>query len=155
MLGALLTVVMSSALGSASSAGATDEITQNAVGEYLLQYKNNPSPTANWVVTPCENDLAKCIKVEEYAITDIERKNPGWTSQAYWVVGSWIMDSVDGQRSCEDGSKYAVSYHYSWDAAKNKGWRSFNEPGICDGKKAGGNSVAFNLFRVGPPRNEG
>lgn len=150
-----LSVVFLGAVGPVPSAGATDQITLNAVGTYEIKYKNNPAPSSAWVVSPCEDDAPKCIKVEEFGLADTARKSPSWSSRAHWVVGSWIMDAVDGKRSCEDGSRYGVAYNYSWDAAKNSGWRSYNEPGICDGKKAGGVSVAFNLLRVGPPSAEG
>ena len=62
------------------------------------------------------------------------------------------MDHVGDrcQRTCKDGTKYTVTYNYSWDAAMNTGWRSYSEPGVC-GDKARAVAVPFTLVKQGPP----
>lgn len=135
----------------ASPAAATDEITENAVGTYEVHY-NSATASALWVVTPCDDD-DQCIQVSEYGAKDTSRKHPRWTSKALWSVGSWIMQPVpDQQRECNEGTKFYVTYEYSWDAAKNTGWRSYLDPAVCEGtSKPKGNSSSFSLIMVGPP----
>lgn len=136
----------------ASPAAATDEITENAVGTYEVHY-NSATASAIWVATPCEDDVDQCIQVSEYGAKDTARKHPRWTSKAFWTVGSWIMEPVpDQQRECNEGMKFFVTYDYSWDAAKNAGWRSYFDPAVCPGSsKPKINSSAFTLVNVGPP----
>lgn len=136
----------------ASPAAATDEITENAVGTYEVHY-SSATASALWVATPCEDDEDQCIQVAEYGAKDTSRKHPRWTSKASWSVGSWIMEPVpDQQRECNEGMKFSVTYEYSWDAAKNTGWRSYFDPAACPGSsKPKYNSSPFTLIKVGPP----
>lgn len=133
---------------------ATDGITQNAVGTFDVYYKGNPVSSSVWEVSPCAGEVEKCIEVVEFATSDTGRKKPRWTSTAHWTVGSWILVPVTAERTCKDDDtkKFNVTYDFSWDAALNKGWRSYRDPGICDGTKPSTNmTVQFNLMRVGPP----
>lgn len=146
---ALLLATTIAGVAAPATASATDDITQNAVGQYELHYKNSTA-VSYWFASPCDDSADHCIKVEEYSSPDTTKK-VRWTSNAFWTVGSWIMAPVNGDRSCEDGTKYGVTYHYEWDAAKNTGWRSYSEPGLCDGREAGNVSAQFSLAKVGPP----
>ncbi|TDO08267.1 hypothetical protein EV580_5839 [Mycobacterium sp. BK086] len=139
------------AVGLAGQAAATDDITMNAVGVYDLLFKNQTKASAFWVVSPCENDADQCIQVKEFAASDLAQKKPHWTKNAYWGVGSWVMEPIDSQRSCKDSSKYGVTYSYSWDAATNTGYRSYFEPGVCDDNQSRNVAAPFSLIRVGPP----
>lgn len=152
-IAALLIAPAIAMLVQAGSATATDGITQNAVGTFDLYYKNNPVSSTVWEVAPCAGEVDKCIQVTEFPTSDTERKNPRWTSTAYWTVGSWILVPVAAERTCQDDAtkKFSVTYDFSWDAALNKGWRSYRDPGVCDGTKPSTNmTVQFNLVRVGP-----
>ena len=60
------------------------------------------------------------------------------------------MEPVDAKRSCEDHSKYGVAYSYAWDAAAYSGYRSYFEPGVCDGNTPHNAAQKFHLVRVGP-----
>lgn len=135
----------------ASPAAATDEITENAVGTYEVHYSGTSS--AIWVATPCDDDADQCIQISEYGSKDTSRKNPRWTSKAFWSVGSWIMVPVpDQQRECNEGMKFFVTYEYSWDAASYTGWRSYFDPAVCpSSSKPKSNSSPFSLTKVGPP----
>ena len=148
--GIVATVVAASvaAVGLASPAFATDEITQNAVGTYEFQGKSVGK--RSWTATPCADDAPQCIKVTEFAAGD-EGGNPRWSGNAYWQVGSWIMFVVvPNAVECKDGTKHDMRINYSWDAVENTGWRSFNDPGICGGK-AETVATPFKLTRIGPP----
>lgn len=135
----------------ASPAAATDEIAENAVGTYEIHYSATYS--AIWVATPCDDDSDQCIEVSEYRMKDTARAHPVWTSKAFWSVGSWIMEPLpDQQRTCEEGTKFSVTYSNSWDAAKLTGWRSYFDPAVCEGTtKPKNNSSPFSLTMVAPP----
>ena len=151
VLATLSCTIISTAIAFAGPAIATDGNTQNAAGTYSVQFGTDPTPRLIWVITPCDNDANQCIQVNQFSPNDTARKHPVVISNAHWTVGSWIMDPVNGAAACKDGTKYDVFYDYSWDADTNSGWRSFNEPGICDGKKAGGKSTQFTLTKIGSP----
>jgi hypothetical protein len=135
------------AVGTASPASATDPITRNAVGTYSAEY---PWATNTWVVTPCANNANQCVHVVEYGPGDTERKYPGWSADAYWQVGWWIMLRVPITDSitCEDGSKHSLPMNYAWDAATGKGVRSYYEPGLCGDAYSGANELQ--LTKIGP-----
>ncbi|WP_156670686.1 hypothetical protein [Mycobacterium sp. E136] len=136
------------AIGVAAPAYGTDQITQNALGTYEAVYEWGPT---TWVVTPCDGDAFQCVHVTEYGAGDTERKSPGWSANAYWQVGWWIMrDALTPDAlTCEDGSQHDLPMNYAWDAASGKGVRSYHEPGICGDAYNGANE--FQLNRVGPP----
>ena len=138
-------------VGLAGPAAATDDISLNAVGTYDLLFKNQTSATAFWAVEPCDDGADQCIEVSQFAATDTARKNPQWTKKAFWSVGSWIMEPLDGKRTCNDKTKYGVTYNYSWDATTNTGYRSFFEPGVCDDNTPRNVATPFALLKVGPP----
>jgi hypothetical protein len=138
-------------VGLAGPAAATDDITQNAVGTYEVWMKNQPTSSVFWAVDPCDDNVDQCIKVTEFSSSDLARKNPHWTKNAYWGVGSWILEPVDVNRTCKDKTKYSVAYNYSWDAAHNAGYRSYFEPGICDSNKPANYVSPFTLVKVGSP----
>ena len=135
-------------IGLAGPASATDEITQNAVGTYHAQY---PWGTYTWVAAPCEDDANQCIKVTEFSANDTGLTHPRWSANAYWSVGSWITSPVDlpGELVC--GAEYTLAFTYSWDAATNKGWRSYHNPEICDGGKDASGTQPFTLTKTEPP----
>ena len=87
-------------------------------------------PTPGWP-PPCEDDANQCIKVTEFPANDTSLTHPRWSANAYWSVGSWITSPVDlpGEIVCD--AKYTLSFTYSWDAATNKGWRSYHNPAVC------------------------
>ena len=68
------------AIGLAGPASATDEITQNAVGTYQVQY---PWGTYTWVAAPCEDDANQCIQVTEFSANDAGLTHPRWSANAY------------------------------------------------------------------------
>ena len=76
---------------------------------------------------------------------------PGWSAEAHWQVGSWIM-FVDEPAAvvCDDGTEHNMRVNYSWDAAADSGSRSFLDTGICDGE-AQSVSAPYTLTRLGPP----
>jgi hypothetical protein len=139
------------AVGLAGHAAATDDITQNAIGTYDLRFGNQSTATSFWVVDACENNADQCIRVKEFSSSDTAQKKAHWTRNAYWTVGSWVMEPIDAQRSCKDNSKYPVTFSYSWDAATNAGYRSYFEPGVCNDSKPHSVAGEFNLSRVGTP----
>ncbi|ULE32522.1 hypothetical protein [Mycobacterium sp. IDR2000157661] len=124
------------AVGTAGPASA-DEISANAVGTYDAVY---PWDTTTWVVTPCEDDSVQCVHVTEYGAGDTAREYPGWSANAYWQVGWWMIQGVDTPNAltCEDGSQHNLPMNYVWDAATGSGVRSYYEPGICDGNAYNG-----------------
>jgi hypothetical protein len=144
----LLCAAVPCGIGLAGPASATDGITQDAVGTYVMTWVKNPTNTLNWVVTPCDGDVDHCIHVSEYSPTDTALKHSRWSANAHWSVGSWIFDPVESTRSCKDGTKYPVTYNYAWDADINSGWRSYHDPGTCDDIKAGDASAQFTLTKV-------
>ncbi|MCI4673474.1 hypothetical protein [Candidatus Mycolicibacterium alkanivorans] len=135
-------------VGLAGPAAATDDITRNAVGTYDFLFKNQSTATVFWAADPCDDDADQCIKVAEFSASDTARKKPHWTKNAYWTVGSWIMEPVDATRTCKDKTKYNVTYSFSWDAAANTGYRSFFDPGVCDGNKPHNAASQFALVKV-------
>ncbi|SBS75856.1 conserved exported hypothetical protein [uncultured Mycobacterium sp.] len=137
------------AVGLAGPASATDDITQNAVGTYTIQYAWGPS---TWVAVPCDGDVDQCLHITEFSAKDTKQKHPNWSANAYWSVGSWIIPPVDTPNALkckEDGSKHDLPLNYSWDAATNSGSQSFFDPGICNGKTRSGSSP-FTLTKIGP-----
>ncbi|OBF97135.1 hypothetical protein A5790_01075 [Mycobacterium sp. 852002-51152_SCH6134967] len=136
------------AVGSAAPAYGVDQITANALGTYEVAYEWGPT---TWVVTPCEGDSFQCVHVTEYGAGDTERKSPGWSANAYWQVGWWIIrDALTPDAlTCEDGSQHDLPMNYAWDAASGKGVRSYYEPGICGDAYNGANEITLN--RIGPP----
>ena len=135
------------AIGIAGPASATDGITQNAVGTYGVKY---PWGTYTWVTTPCVDDAAQCIKVSEFTADDTGLTHPRWSTNAYWSVGWWITSPVDSPDEIVCGNKYTLIFAYAWDAARNKGWRSNRNPGICDGTTMTG-TQPFTLTKAQPP----
>ena len=140
-------------LGLAGPAAATDDITQNAVGTYDVLLGNQTTPTVFWAVDPCDDAADQCIKVSEFSSSDTARKKPRWTKNAYWTVGSWVMEPVDVARTCKDKTKYNLTLSNSWDAAANTGYRSYFEPGLCDGNEPHNVVSPLTLVRVGPPQS--
>jgi hypothetical protein len=140
------------AVATAHAASATDDISLNAVGTYEVAY---PWATTTWVVTPCDDDADQCVHVVEYGAGDTEQKNPGWSANAYWQVGSWMIKSVDtpDALTCDDGSKHGLPMNYSWDAATNAGVRSYYEPGICGHPYSGANRITLTKIDSSPPAN--
>ncbi|OBK73613.1 hypothetical protein A5651_13495 [Mycobacterium sp. 1274761.0] len=133
----------------AGPANATDDITQNAVGTYDAAY---PWGTVTWVITPCQDDIPQCVHVAEYGAGDTERKYPGWSGNAYWQVGWWMALGIETPNAltCENGSTHSLPMNYTWDAATNRGLRSYREPGICTGSAYSG-ANKLTLTKVGPP----
>lgn len=146
---AFVPLVAIAGLFTTPTAGADDPISMNAFGVYEVGKKI-------WVVDSCQINAGHCIRVTEFNSSDAQRKRPLWTSDAYWVVGSWIMVPVESTRKCKDGSSYPVAYNYSWDAASNTGWFSYRNPGACKGEKAKTVASAFtlNLIENIPPGPE-
>jgi len=133
------------AVGLAGPASATDQITQNGIGTYKFRVTHG---SATWIATTCADDANQCIHVTELRG---KRKIPRWSANAYWSVGSWIM-FVDESNvlKCKDGTTHDLRVNYSWDAATNEGWRSYFDPGICNGK-ARTRATPFKLIKTGPP----
>lgn len=130
-------------------ASATDLINDNAVGSYNYAYKEKK---AVWVVTPCDDELPKCVKVSQFSTKDKAHEKPNWTGTATWVVGSWIMVvDIPGQVTCEDGTKFTLPVTYSWDAATNQGMRSYLNPGLCPDSEPIDTGSPFTLEKIGPP----
>lgn len=138
-------------VGLAAPAFATDDITQNAVGTYEVHFKQWSAWNV-WVANPCDDGTEQCVQVTEYSPTDTAHTNPRWTEKALWSVGSWIVAApVDSQeKTCKDGTKYAVRYSYSWNAATNSGWRSIFDPGLCPDSKPATYAYEFNLIKIAP-----
>lgn len=136
--------------GPAGQAAATDDITLNAVGTYDVYFGKQTTSNIFWSVTPCDDDADKCVQVTEFGSDDLSRASPRWTRAAFWSVGSWIMQPVDAKRSCEDNTRYGVTYNYAWDAATNAGYRSYFEPGICDDNTPHDVAAKFHLVRLAP-----
>jgi hypothetical protein len=90
------------------------------------------------------------VHVTEYSAGDAERKYPGWSANAYWQVGWWMIQgvSVTDGITCEDGSKHTAPMNYAWDAATGSGVRSYYEPGLCGGDAYNG-SNELTLTRIG------
>lgn len=129
-------------VGFANPASATDGISRQALGTYDAAY---PWATNTWVVTPCENQANQCVRVTEYGPGDTERKYPGWSADAYWQVGWWMIQGVptpDGI-TCEDGAKHTVPMNYAWDAATGVGVRSYYDPGLCGDAYHGANDLTL------------
>lgn len=138
-------------IGPIGQASATDDITQNAVGTYDVYFGTQPTSSVFWAVDPCDDGTDQCIQVTEFGADDVARANPRWTKKAFWTVGSWIMEPVAAKRSCEDHTRYGVTYSYAWDAAANTGYRSFFEPGVCDDNIPHDVAAKFHLVKVEPP----
>ncbi|BBX09864.1 hypothetical protein MAIC_46670 [Mycolicibacterium aichiense] len=149
-LGSVLATCMMG-VGLAGPAVATDDITQNAVGTYDVLLGNQTTSTIFWTAEPCDNGADQCIKVSEFSSSDTARKKPHWTENAYWTVGSWVLAPVDVTRTCKDKTSYHLTLSNSWDAATNTGYRSYFEPGACDGGKPHNVVSQLTLSKVGPP----
>lgn len=133
------------AVGLPGSASASNDITQNAVGTYEYHYKGN---TAIWDVAECDDNADNCIKVTQFGAKDTGRTKPVWSTNAYWLVGSWSMViDTPNQAVCEDGAKYSLPVTYAWDAATNSGWRSWFNPGLC-GDEPASSAFQFQLTKV-------
>lgn len=143
-----LLTASSIAVGLAGPASATDEITRNAVGTYQAQY---PWGTYTWVAIPCQDDTNQCINVTEFSTDDTGLTHPRWNANAYWSVGSWITSPVDLPGEIVCGEKYTLTFTYAWDAATNKGWRSYRDPAICGGGKDASGTQPFTLTKTEPP----
>ena len=135
------------AIGLAGPASATDQITQNAVGTYKVQY---PWGTYVWVAAPCEDGANQCIKVTEFTTDDIGLTRPRWSTNAYWSVGWWLTLPVDAPDELVCGGKYTLTFTYAWDAVENTGWRSYRNPEICDGGKDARGTQPFGLTKSVP-----
>lgn len=147
---ALAAVLGAGLLSPVAPAGATDGITENALGVYAFRYHDRKE-SAKWVATVCDDDAPKCIKVTKYEPDDELLEQPGWTGNAYWVVGSWTLTAdVPGIKTCDDGTRHTLRTTYSWDAVTNVGWRSFVDPGLC-GDDEGIKNRKFELARLAPP----
>lgn len=137
-----------SAIGLAGPAHATDDITEAAVGTYKLDYSWG---SFIWTAVPCDDDAPQCLHITQYGAKDTHLKNPSWSANAYWSVGSWVIPPVDTPFTlkCKDGVSHSLPVSYSWDAAANTGFKAFFDPGICDGKAAS-HANPFTLTKVGP-----
>ena len=118
------------AVGFAAPAWPADDISRNAIGTYDAVY---PWAANTWVVTPCQDDADQCVHVTEYEPGDTERKYPGWSANAYWQVGWWMIQGP---------------MNYTWDAATGEGLRSYHDPGLCGDAYNGANELT--VRRVGP-----
>ena len=148
---ASLAAAMTVGFNPSASVAVADTISENAFGTYEVHFKNSTSFTI-WVAEPCDDNADKCIKVSEFGAKDTARKKPTWSTRAYWTVGSWIAVPVENQqRTCTDGAKFNVTYDYSWDAAKNTGWRSYFYPGACENKESKSLSDKFTLIKIDAP----
>lgn len=131
----------------ASPAGATDLITDNAVGTYEYEYKGNK---AIWQLQPCTDGARNCVEVSQYKLSDKSQTDPQWSSKAFWTVGSWIMvvDDTPKMVICKDESTYSRPVTYSWDAVKNKGYKAWHDPGLCKDSKASSPAFPFSLAKI-------
>ena len=131
------------AVGLAGPAWAVDPITQHALGTYEFQ---SGDVTATWTAVPCGEGVERCVR-----ITQTGGDVPGWSGEAYWQVGSWIMFvNEPGAVICGDGTEHNMKVNYSWDATADTGSRSFLDTGVCDGE-AQSVSEPYTLNRIGPP----
>lgn len=134
----------------ATSAHATDGITQNAIGTYAFGWDAS-EPSGKWALTPCDIDAPRCVRINRYRLTDTAMTRPVFVGTAFWEVGSWTMVSeVTDLINCkETGEKYDFTATWSWDAASNEGSRSYINPGLCGGDSKGNAvSVKFYLHRL-------
>lgn len=135
----------------AGTAHAVDGISQNAVGTYTIAWSWAPDkPSGKWVMTPCDDDAPRCVKVGQYGLT---AKTPYLTGNAYWNVGSWVMElpTVQNLISCKDSDqKFDYAATFSWDGGTNEGNRSYIDPGLCPGDENKGKDVTakFILTKV-------
>lgn len=111
-----------------------------------MQY---PWGTYTWVASPCDDYANQCISITEFEANDTGLTRPRWSSNAYWSVGSWITTPVDSPDEIVCDAKYTLTFTYAWDAVTNKGWRSYHNPGICNGEKANG-TQPFTLTMTQP-----
>ena len=138
------------AVGLAGPASATDDITQNALGTYKLDFSWG---SYQWTAAPCADDAPQCVLITQYGPKDVKMKYPNWSANAYWSVGSWIIQGVptpSALKCNEDGSSHDLPVSYSWDAGTGAGFKSLFDPGICNGKPKS-RSNPFTLTKIGPP----
>lgn len=151
-LGRIVTAVLAAGIGAVGLAGpatATDDITENALGTYKVDYTYG---SYIWTAVPCEDAAPQCVRITQYGPKDVKLKYPNWSANAYWSVGSWIIQGVNtpaALRCKEDGSSHDAPVNYSWDADTNTGYKSFFDPGICNGK-AQSRSNPFTVTKTGP-----
>lgn len=114
-----------------------DAVTDNAVGTYTLTWGTNPEPTLKWVLTPCDDDAPRCIKVDQYWLSGTK---PLMTGTAFWTVGSWVLNigNVPDLITCTDNDqKFDFPATASWDDSTLEGNRSYLDPGLCGGDTKG------------------
>ena len=136
-------------VGLAGPASASDDISQNALGTYKVDFSFG---SYLWTVLPCADDAPECVLITQYGPKDTTLKHPNWSANAYWTVGSWVVPPVDTPFAlkCKDGVYHNLPVGYSWNADINTGNKSFFDPGICDGK-AVSHSNPFTVTKIGPP----
>jgi hypothetical protein len=105
-------------------------------GAYTVMWSDD-SAASTWTFTPCGSG---CSHVSG---------NKGWATDAHLVDGRWIMGPIQNTVRCSDGSTEADTANGSFDAATLNGVSALTYPVACSDDPPGGQTVRFNLIKVG------